>query len=129
MTAATGIIAKEYGPGIAGLFLAFPAILPASATLIEKHERQRKQRAGLHGSLRAKNAVAADAAGAAMGSIGLLAFAAMTTLLLANHRPWAVILLATTAWIVVSFLVWLLRKRISSAVRRRRTWSRLRAKL
>jgi hypothetical protein len=39
----------EWGPAVVGLFLAFPAIFPASATLIEKHERQRKQRQGLTG--------------------------------------------------------------------------------
>lgn len=49
ITVAAGIIAKEFGPGIGGLFLAFPAIFPASATLIEKHEKQKKQRAGLDG--------------------------------------------------------------------------------
>jgi hypothetical protein len=54
-TAATGIIAKKYGPSVGGIFLAFPAILPASATLIEKHERQRKERIGLHGSVRARS--------------------------------------------------------------------------
>lgn len=121
ITAGTGIIAQKYGPGIAGLFLAFPAILPASATLIEKHERERKERAGLHGSVRARTAVSADAAGAAMGSIGLLAFAALITVLIPSHRPWAVILLATIAWMAVSFLVWLLRKKIATAVRHWRT--------
>jgi hypothetical protein len=42
----TGLIAKRFGPGIAGLFLAFPAIFSASATLIEKHEKLKKQSAG-----------------------------------------------------------------------------------
>ncbi|MFZ0734428.1 MAG: DUF3147 family protein [Candidatus Sulfotelmatobacter sp.] len=118
VTAATGIIAKEYGPRIAGLFLAFPAILPAGATLIEKHERQRKERAGFNGSVRARKAVAADAAGAAMGSIGLLAFAALITILITSHRSWAIILLATITWMAFSFLVWLLRKKILTAVSR-----------
>jgi hypothetical protein len=49
VTVIAGIIAQKWGPGIGGLFLAFPAIFPASATLIEKHERQRKQDKGLHG--------------------------------------------------------------------------------
>ena len=35
ITALAGIIAKKFGPGIGGLFLAFPAIFPASATLID----------------------------------------------------------------------------------------------
>ena len=46
ITAATGIIAKKYGPDIGGLFLAFPAILPAAATLMEKHEKEKKKRKG-----------------------------------------------------------------------------------
>jgi FAD dependent oxidoreductase/Protein of unknown function (DUF3147) len=36
VTAATGAIASEFGPETGGLFLAFPAIFCASATLIEK---------------------------------------------------------------------------------------------
>jgi hypothetical protein len=32
-----GLIAARFGPVVGGLFLAFPAIFPASATLIEKH--------------------------------------------------------------------------------------------
>ena len=41
-TVAAGLIAKRFGPGIGGLFLAFPAIFPASASLIESHEIKRK---------------------------------------------------------------------------------------
>ncbi len=47
VTLITGLIANRYGPVVAGLFLAFPAIFPATATLIEKHEKQHKQQAGL----------------------------------------------------------------------------------
>jgi hypothetical protein len=75
VTALTGIIAKRWGPEIGGLFLAFPAILPATATLIEKHEQQKKQSAGKKGKLRARAIAGVDAAGAAMGSVGLVAFA------------------------------------------------------
>jgi hypothetical protein len=50
VTALTGLIARRYGPGVAGLFLAFPAIFPAGATLIEKQEREKKRRAGLDGT-------------------------------------------------------------------------------
>src|ERR1700692_4725325 len=74
-TVCTGVIANIFGPDTGGLFLAFPAIFFASATLIEKHERQRKQDQGLKGDLRGKGAAALDAAGAAWGSIGLAIFA------------------------------------------------------
>ena len=43
-TVLAGLIAVRWGPVIGGLFLAFPAIFPASATLVEKHEREKKKR-------------------------------------------------------------------------------------
>jgi hypothetical protein len=55
ITAVAGIIAKKFGPGIGGLFLAFPAIFPASATLIEKHEREKKESHGLRGKKRGRS--------------------------------------------------------------------------
>jgi uncharacterized protein DUF3147 len=63
ITAIAGVIAKEFGPAVGGLFLAFPAIFPASATLIEKHEKKRKQQLGLQGIDRGREAASADAAG------------------------------------------------------------------
>jgi Protein of unknown function (DUF3147). len=112
ITAATGIIGKKYGPGIGGLFLAFPAIFPSSATLIEKHEREKKQRAGVNGEKRARRLVAVDATGAAMGSIGLLAFALLVSELIPSYSPSMVIVAATLLWMAVSTLIWYLRKRI-----------------
>jgi hypothetical protein len=75
ITVIAGMIARKWGPGTGGLFLAFPAIFPASAILIEKHERQGKQRKGFHGKERGTNAAAIDALGTAMGSVCLLTFA------------------------------------------------------
>ena len=75
ITAVAGIIAKKFGPGIGGLFLAFPAILAASATLIEKHEKQKKEEKGLRGTRRGREAASVDAAGSGMGGVGLLVFA------------------------------------------------------
>ncbi len=56
-------------------FLAMPAIFCASATLIERHETRRKREAGLRGTRRGREAAALEAAGAGLGSIGMLAFA------------------------------------------------------
>ena len=112
ITAATGIIGKEYGPSVGGLFLAFPVIFPASATLIDKHEKEKKQSAGLEGRSRARQLVSVDAAGAAMGSVGLFVFALLISQLVAEHAPWLVISAATIAWIAVSVLIWLARKRM-----------------
>lgn len=110
ITALAGYIAKRYGPVVAGLFLAFPAICPATATLIEKHEEQRKHRAGLHGTARGRTIAAVDTAGAAMGSIGLMAFGVVTWLALPRLSACAVLALAGVAWLTVSFAVWRLRK-------------------
>jgi Protein of unknown function (DUF3147) len=111
VTSGAGLLAKEYGPSFAGLFLAFPAILPASTTLIEKHEREQKENKGLQGLYRGRHAAGADSAGAAMGSIGLIAFACMVWKLLPGHSAWAVIAGATMVWAIVSIGIWWVWKR------------------
>jgi hypothetical protein len=87
---AAGLVADHLGPVMGGLFLAFPAIFAASATLIEKHERERKAKKGLRGEKRAKGAAALDASGAAWGSIGLAAFGAVIWGRPQARRPWSV---------------------------------------
>jgi len=112
ITAGAGMIAKEFGPGVGGLFLAFPAIFPAGATLIEKHEKQNKERAGVQGVVRGRKAAAVDAAGAAIGSIGLLVFAVLVKQFLVGHSPLLVLTGATGAWLAISLLLWQIRKRL-----------------
>ena len=112
ITAITGIVGKEWGPTIGGLFLAFPAIFPASATLIEKHEREKKEEVGLIGNERGRKATSVDAAGSAMGSVGLLVFAAACWHFLPARNPPVVLTSATLAWLAVSVLVWQLRRRL-----------------
>lgn len=122
ITAAAGLIGKKYGPVIGGLFLAFPAIFPASATLIEKHEKEKKQQQGLHGTVRGRQLASVDAAGAAMGSVGLTVFGWLVSELIFGHRSWMVLLGATTAWLGVSVLMWVIRKHLSSFRRAKRGW-------
>src|SRR5258708_27691038 len=104
-----GLLAKKFGPSIGGLFLAFPAIFPASATLVEKHEKQKKEEEGLHGSERGRDAAALDAAGAAMGSIGLMLFSVMAWKLLPHHSAMWVLPGASLVWFLSSAGVWRLR--------------------
>jgi uncharacterized membrane protein (GlpM family) len=111
ITVIAGVIARKWGPGIGGLFLAFPAIFPASATLIEKHERQRKEQKGLHGEERGTDAGALDALGAAMGSVGLTAFAGICWWLIPRYPAPLALGGATVAWLLVSFSVWTIRQR------------------
>jgi Protein of unknown function (DUF3147) len=110
ITVVAGMIAKKFGPSIGGLFLAFPAIFPASAT-IEKHETQKKEKEGLEGKDRGREAASVDAAGAAMGSIGLLVFALLVWKFIAHYTPWLVLVAAALIWLMVSVLLWQIRKR------------------
>jgi hypothetical protein len=110
-TVVTGIIADTFGPTVGGLFLAFPAIFCASATLIEKHERQRKQEKGLKGDLRGKSAAALDAAGAGWGSIGLATFA-LAIWWLAEWSAAGSLLFASMAWLAVGMMLWRLRREL-----------------
>src|ERR1700676_2520198 len=70
VTVIAGLLAKYFGPVFGGLFLAFPAIFPAGATLVDKHERQKKQRAGIQHTTRGQQMAGVDAGGAARGSLG-----------------------------------------------------------
>ena len=106
VTALTGIIAQRCGPEIGGLFLAFPAIFPATATLLEKHERKKKEKYGRAGRIRAREVVGVDAAGAAMGSVGLLAFAAIVWRWLPRYPIAVVLCAATVAWAAGALLTW-----------------------
>jgi hypothetical protein len=109
ITVIAGYIAARFGPIVGGLFLAFPAIFPASATLIEKHVRERKEKAGLAGKRRGKEAAALDARGAMLGSFGLAAFALVIWLMIELSPPLA-LLLAAAAWLAVAVLAWILRR-------------------
>jgi uncharacterized membrane protein (GlpM family) len=87
------LVTLKFGPRIGGLFLAFPAILPASLTLIEKKEGNEKARA--------------DAEGGIMGAVGLAAFALTALLLLHRLAPAPALALALAAWIAVSLGLYL----------------------
>ena len=105
VTVFTGLISSRFGPAVGGLFLALPAIFCASATLIEQHEQRRKRGAGLRGHRRGQQAAALDAAGAALGSIGMFAFAWTFSLVVGPHALPA-FASALAAWCIVSVGAW-----------------------
>jgi hypothetical protein len=105
-----GLIAKKFGPEFGGLFLAFPAIFPAGASLVESHEREHKARVGLDGDMRGRTVAGIESAGAAIGCIGLAGFAVLCWLCLPRLWPIAVFAIATLAWLVLSVAFWWLRK-------------------
>ena len=105
ITVIAGMLAKEFGPVFGGLFLAFPAIFPASATMVEKHEREKKRHAGILRSSRGRQAAALDARGAAIGSIGLGCFAFAVWKLL-FWTPIQALSAEFGIWLAVSVLIW-----------------------
>lgn len=89
-----GLLTLAFGPRIGGIFLAFPAILAASLTLIEKQDDSAEARE--------------DARGAVMGGCGMAAFAAVGALAF-GHLPGALVLvLASAAWTLVVLLGYLI---------------------
>jgi hypothetical protein len=116
-----GVIADKYGPGVGGLFLAFPAIFPASATLLENQQKEKKARIGLHGTIRGRKVAGVDAAGAAMGTVGLMVFAATVWRYLPDHASWLVLLGATVVWLAVCVGIWRTRSLLVHWFNRRKT--------
>lgn len=117
-TVSTGLVSSRYGASVGGLFLTLPAIFCASATLIEKHELRRKREAGLNGVRRGQKAAALDAAGAALGALGMLAFAIAFWLTVEISIATAFIG-ASLSWLTVSVVAWYARRKMRSVRRAR----------
>jgi hypothetical protein len=114
-TVLAGLVADAYGPAIGGLMLGFPAIFCASATLTSRNERKKKEKKGLKGAERGRQAAALDAAGAGAGwgSAAMLSFAACVWVL-ANYGPWTSLGTASIAWIAAAGALWSLRRKARS---------------
>jgi len=110
MTVIAGLIAKHYGPALGGLFLAFPAIAPAAATMIDQHAKEQKQRAGFEGHTRGRKTAALDMFGTVWGSVGLLAFGLVIWQMSPSHSAWLVLPIATAVWLVGALSTWELRR-------------------
>ena len=111
-TVLAALVARQYGPAVGGLFLAFPVIFPASATLICNHEKEKKARLGKSGVERGRQLAAADGFGATMGAVGLIAFAAVVWVMISNHSPFLTLASATAAWFAISIALWLVREHV-----------------
>jgi Protein of unknown function (DUF3147) len=110
VTVLAGVIAKHYGPVFGGLFLAFPAIFPASATLMEKHETEKKHRAGIIDNRRGRKAAALDARGATLGCIALGCFGLALWWLLPRWNAGLSLFAALAIWLALSFSLWRVRR-------------------
>lgn len=80
-----------FGPRVGGLFLAFPALLPAALTLVKQHD--------------GRTAAADDARGAMLGCVGLASFAVVMWMARASSALVS-LALALVTWCVVSASAW-----------------------
>ncbi|TVT56104.1 DUF3147 family protein [Amycolatopsis rhizosphaerae] len=91
-----GVVSVLAGPRVGGAFLAFPAILLASLTLVAKEEGVRQ----------ARN----EARGATFGTLGLLAFALVTALTVGRLPLWLVFVAAVSGWALVALGAYLIAR-------------------
>lgn len=89
-----GIVAVVAGPVVGGAFLAFPAILAASLTLVAEEEQHDEARE--------------DAAGAILGGGAMAAFAGVVVGLLGHLAPGLVLALAFLAWLATAVVLYFL---------------------
>jgi len=112
VTAVAGLIAHYYGPVVGGLFLAFPAIFPASCTLVEKHEDEHQDKDGEHHERMGMKAAGVDAAGASLGSVGMIGFGLVVWLFAPAWPAWLMLSAASAVWFLISVLAWQIRQRV-----------------
>ena len=112
LTLLFSLITKWAGPIVGGLFLAFPGIYPPGSSFVEKKEEERKLKAGMDGTLRARTLASAHAVGAGAGCFGLMGFAAAVWLGLPRFGLAASLAGGTAAWFVLSIGAWALRQRL-----------------
>ena len=98
VSVAAGIVTLAFGSRVGGLFLAFPAILPASLTLIEKKDGRRQAEG--------------NALGAIIGAVALVAFALIAYVLFTRVPGVAVEAVGLAVWLGVSILLYLFIRRL-----------------
>lgn len=94
VSALAGTISEIWGPKVGGLFLALPAILLASLTLVAKDEGAHQARE--------------EARGAALGAAGLIGFALAVAFTASRWPVGATLVTATLAWAAISGTAYLL---------------------
>jgi hypothetical protein len=117
ITAIAGLLAQRFGPALGGLFLAFPAIFPASVTLLVKKQVEKKQKHGLQGN-RLGRMAALEARGAIFGCFGLACFGLTVWKLLPEWNSVGVLGVATGLWVAISIGFWGLARKIRHSERR-----------
>ena len=91
---AAGVIGMKFGPVVGGIFLGFPAILPASLTLIEKKEGRQE--------------AAIDSEGAVLGAIALVAFAFTIALTVTSWGVVTALIAGLAVWVLVAIVLYVM---------------------
>lgn len=91
---AAGLIGMKFGPIVGGVFLGFPAILPASLTLIEKKD--------------GKEQASIDSLGAVLGAVAMIAFAVLVVLTASRWGVVVTLVVALVVWLAVAFALYAL---------------------
>jgi Protein of unknown function (DUF3147) len=81
-----------WGPRVGGLFLAFPALLPAGLLLVKEHD--------------GRAAAADDARGALLGSLGMVGFGVAIWFTAERLAPWLSLTAALGMWVGLSVGAW-----------------------
>lgn len=92
ISVAAALVGKYIGVRFGGTLLAFPAILPASLTLIQEKEGSRDAD---------RNAI-----GAVLGGLGLAVFATLAEVGFGHLAPAVVLVASLTAWMAASGLLY-----------------------
>jgi hypothetical protein len=89
-----GAIGMKFGPRLGGVLLGFPAILPASLTLIEKKE--------------GKEQASVDSIGAGLGAVAMIAFAVFVSLTVVSWGVLPSLAASLVVWLAVAIGLYLL---------------------
>ena len=100
-----GIVGLALGSRVGGVFLAFPAILPASLTLIA--DQDGRDRAEI------------DAAGATIGAVALAVFAAIAAVTITRLTVLGAVAIAVLAWTISAVAIYsVIRRTLRSVLSR-----------
>lgn len=89
-----GLIGLKLGPAAGGVFLGFPAILPASLTLIQRKEGREQ--------------AAIDSLGAVLGALAMIAFAALVAGFVMSWGPVLTLAAGLAAWLLSALALYAL---------------------
>lgn len=91
-----GLLGMWFGPKFGGVFLGFPAILPASLTLIQKKD--------------GKEQAAIDSEGAVLGAVAFVAFAIVVALVVVGLGVVPTVIVGLIVWTVIAVALYALAR-------------------